>query len=150
MKTTIPAPGGEGRVAPARDAETRRRLAWEIAMAGGYQTTGESATSGAGGWINGIGDKDTLLIGLAHLRTFFEGIEWWHLEPATLTLADAEVFALQEDNGQAVILYFPNGTEDASLPPALTGGKNVTWFNPHTGSFAPAPDTQGDWACSIA
>ncbi|MBK8478060.1 MAG: DUF4038 domain-containing protein, partial [Opitutaceae bacterium] len=34
---------------PARDAASRLRLAWQIALAGGYQTTGERA-DGLGGW----------------------------------------------------------------------------------------------------
>jgi len=50
---------GENRKAPARSAETRARIAWEIYLAGGYQTTGERADRGTGwgpdtggGWIN--------------------------------------------------------------------------------------------------
>ena len=47
-------------------ADTLRRMAWEIVMAGGYQTTGETARRGTnvwpdtgGGWMNGRGD-DTM------------------------------------------------------------------------------------------
>ena len=36
-----PFPWGEKRLWPARIADNRRRLAWEISMAGCYQTTGE-------------------------------------------------------------------------------------------------------------
>jgi hypothetical protein len=47
-----PFPWGEARKWPARVADNRRRIAWEIAMAGGYQTTGERANvPGYGGWI---------------------------------------------------------------------------------------------------
>ena len=56
-----------------RAAETRRKDAWEISMAGCYQTTGESARRGTGvapdtggGWVNGRGD-DTMTM-LARLR----------------------------------------------------------------------------------
>ena len=38
-----PNPGGQARQWPARTADTRRRLAWEITMAGTYQSTGERA-----------------------------------------------------------------------------------------------------------
>src|SRR5436190_1993362 len=53
---------GEGRVAPARDADTRRRIAWEVTMAGCYQTTGESAANGLGGWVNGRGDDSMRML----------------------------------------------------------------------------------------
>src|SRR5262245_39127724 len=74
-----PARWGGGRKAPARSADNRRRLAWEMYMAGGYQTTGERADTGTGwgpdtggGWINGRGDASMkMLTGYAHIRTFF-------------------------------------------------------------------------------
>ena len=50
-------------------AETRRKDAWEIAMAGCYQTTGESARTGTGvapdtggGWVNGRGDDSMTML----------------------------------------------------------------------------------------
>ncbi|MEW6750107.1 MAG: DUF4038 domain-containing protein [Candidatus Latescibacterota bacterium] len=53
---------GGNRRAPSRSADNRRRLAWGIHMAGGYQTAGERADTGTGwgpdtggGWINGRG-----------------------------------------------------------------------------------------------
>lgn len=77
-----PGPWGGARIAPARSAETRRRLAWEMVMAGCHQTTGESAESGAGGWINGLGTKNELLGYHKHLREFFEAIPGWEtLQP---------------------------------------------------------------------
>jgi hypothetical protein len=39
---------GGNRRAPARSADSRRRLAWEIYMSGCYQTTGERANTGTG------------------------------------------------------------------------------------------------------
>jgi hypothetical protein len=39
---------GGNRRAPARSTDTRRRIAWEITMAGGHQITGERADTGAG------------------------------------------------------------------------------------------------------
>ena len=50
----------------SESADTLRRTAWDIVMAGGYQTAGESARRGTniwpdtgGGWMNGRGD-DTM------------------------------------------------------------------------------------------
>lgn len=83
-----PAWGG-GRKAPARSADNRRRLAWEISMASGYQTAGERANTGTGwgpdtggGWINGRGDDSMVLFrGYGHMVDFFTSLPWWTLEP---------------------------------------------------------------------
>ena len=78
------------RKAPARSADTRRRLAWGMYMSGAYQTTGERAdtsTAGGGpdtggGWINGSGDDSmTMLVGYGHVVDFFTSIPWWQLAP---------------------------------------------------------------------
>ena len=70
-------------------ADTLRRTAWDIVMAGGYQTTGETARRGTnvwpdkgGGWMNGRGDDTmTMLQGYAHMVEFFTSFEWWTTEP---------------------------------------------------------------------
>ena len=80
---------GGSRKAPARSADNRRRLAWGMYMAGGYQTTGERADTGTGwgpdtggGWINGRGDDSmTMLKGYGHIVDFFTALPWWRLEP---------------------------------------------------------------------
>ncbi|MDI9430706.1 MAG: DUF4038 domain-containing protein [Planctomycetota bacterium] len=80
---------GGGRKAPARSADNRRRLAWGMYMAGGYQTTGERADTGTGwgpdtggGWLNGRGDDSmTMLEGYGHIVDFFTALPWWRLEP---------------------------------------------------------------------
>jgi hypothetical protein len=65
--------------APGSDsAEVLRRTAWDIYMAGGYQTAGESARRGTnirpdtgGGWMNGRGDDtQTLFVGYGASGTF--------------------------------------------------------------------------------
>lgn len=78
-----PAKWGEGRTAPARSADNRRRLAWGMYMAGGYQTAGERAnTETGGGWINGRGDDSMIQFkGYGHIVDFFTSIPWWKLEP---------------------------------------------------------------------
>ncbi len=80
---------GGNRVAPARSADNRRRIAWGISMAGCYQTAGERADRGTGwgpdsggGWINGRGDDAmTLFLGYGHMVDFFTSFPWWELEP---------------------------------------------------------------------
>ena len=80
---------GGNRRAPARSADNRRRLAWGMYMAGGYQTTGERADTGTGwgpdtggGWINGRGDESMVMLkGYGRIVDFFTSIRWWKLEP---------------------------------------------------------------------
>jgi hypothetical protein len=80
---------GGNRRAPARSAENRRKLAWGMYMAGGYQTTGERADTGTGwgpdtggGWINGRGDESMVMLeGYGRIVDFFTSIPWWTLEP---------------------------------------------------------------------
>jgi hypothetical protein len=78
-----PFPWGEGCKWPARAADNRRRLAWEVTMAGCYQTARERANvPGYGGWITGRGeDGMAMLKGYAHLREFFERLPWWKFDP---------------------------------------------------------------------
>ncbi len=97
-----PAAWGGGRKAPARSADNRRRLAWGMYMAGGYQTTGERADTGTGwgpdtggGWVNGRGDDSmTMLQGYGHIVDFFTALPWWRLNP------DNDFF---EARGKAVV-----------------------------------------------
>jgi hypothetical protein len=143
---------GEDRTAPARKADNRRKLAWEIAMAGGYQTTGEYAGNGLGGWINGRGDDSmTMLRGYAHMVDFFTAFEWWTLNPQP-GLADGAM-CLADPNVRYVI-YLPQGGDAAF---SVDGAFVARWFNPRTGEWREAiadgkmwraPDAN-DWALLI-
>lgn len=142
-----PGPWGEGRTAPARIADTRRRLAWETVMAGCYQTTGESAQNGIGGWINGRGDKSmTMLQGYKHLKEFFEAFEWRKLEPSPELTNGGMCLA---EPGVRYVLYLPNGVESSALPTLDIQGNpasyRMRWYNPRSGQFEPKPDNSGDW-----
>ncbi|MHC4398697.1 MAG: apiosidase-like domain-containing protein [Planctomycetota bacterium] len=80
---------GGNRKPPARSADSRRRLAWGMYMAGGYQTNGERADTGTGwgpdtggGWLNGRGDDSmTMFVGYGHIVDFFTSLPWWELVP---------------------------------------------------------------------
>jgi len=138
-----PYPWGEKRVWPARIADTRRRLAWEMTMAGCYQTTGERADDGTGagpdtggGWVNGRGNETmTMLIGYRHMKDFFTSFPWWTLEPrddlageSTLLLAEA---------GKRYVAYLPKpGTGSFQL---AAGSYRARWFNPRTGAWHELP-----------
>jgi hypothetical protein len=145
-----------------RAADTRRRCAWEIAMAGCYQTTGETANRGVGfppdtggGWVSGRGDEAmTMLRGYAHLVDFFTSFDWWRLTPRN-DLARGGAFCLAE-TGKLYAVYLPR---PASVTLALgSGNYHARWFNPRSGQWSdapvasgprwtpPAPADDGDWA----
>jgi len=147
---------------PTRSADNRRRLAWEMAMAGTYQTTGERADRGTGwgpdtggGWINGRGDDTmVMLAGYARMVDFFTGFEWWRLEPRN-ELVTHGLLCLAEP-GQRYVVYFR-----WKMPAAIRlepGRYRARWYNPRTGDWvgigivegpswtSPAPADGEDWA----
>jgi len=147
---------------PGDSAETLRRTAWDIAMAGAYGTAGETARRGTGiwpdtggGWVNGRSDDSTtMLVGYSHMVDFFTGFEWWKTEPHD-ELVDNGAWCLAEP-GQTYAVYLPHGgTVTVKLEP---GRYRAQWFSAFTGEVVPigtvdgpswtspkAPDTN-DWA----
>jgi hypothetical protein len=160
-----PFPWGEKRLWPARIADNRRRLAWEMCMAGCYQTTGERANDGTGagpdtggGWINGRGNETmTMLIGYRHMMNFFTSFPWWSLEPRD-DLAGENTLLLA-DPRHVYAAYLPKGgTATFTIAAGIYRAK---WFNPRTGAWSrpievkhaldgpwtsPVPADAGDWA----
>lgn len=123
--------------APAASADADRRAAWEMAMAGCYQTTGETAKRGTGvppdtggGWVNGRGDSTmTMLEGYAHMVRFFTSFPWWRTNPHD-ELVDRG-FCLA-DSGSLYVVYLPDGGKvTLKLGP---GRYETKWFNPRTGA----------------
>jgi hypothetical protein len=132
---------------PAADADGDRRAAWEIAMAGCYQTTGETAKRGTGvppdaggGWVNGRGDDAMVLLKLqAHMVEFFTSFEWWKAEPHD-ELVDSGAFCLAEP-GRLYAVYLPHG---GAVTVTLEAGRyEVSWFNARTGVFSDTPAAEG-------
>jgi hypothetical protein len=123
-----------------RAAETRRKNAWVIYMAGGYQTNGESARRGTGvapdtggGWVNGRGDDAmTMLTGYGHIVDFFTAFDWWNCEPLNTSVLAGSACCLGKP-GTLYILYFRAGGR-ATL--RLTQDRyRVKWYNPRTGQW---------------
>ncbi len=143
-------------------ADADRRAAWEMAMAGTYQTTGETAKRGTGvwpdtggGWVNGRGDDSMVMLqGYAHMVDFFTSYEWWKAEPHDELVNNGD-FCLAEP-GKLYVVYLPmGGSVTVNLEP---GQYQATWFNARNGerlaiaaakgpawTSPPAPDS-GDWA----
>lgn len=133
--------------APAASPDANRRAAWEIAMAGGYQTTGETAKRGTGmgpdtggGWVNGRGDDTMVMLkGYAHMVHFFTSFEWWKADPHD-ELVNNDTFCLAE-LGRLYVIYLPHGGNvTTQLEP---GHYTVQWFNPRSGDYVAAPVAEG-------
>ena len=155
-------PKGSTSYPDGASADANRRAAWEMAMAGTYQTTGETAKRGTGvwpdtggGWVNGRGDSTMVMLeGYAHMVEFFTSFEWWKADPHD-ELVDHGAFCLAEP-GRVYAVYLPKGGEVAVK--LGTGRYPASWFNPRTGktTLLPAADgpvwtspkapDSGDWA----
>ena len=131
---------GGNRKWPARTADNRRRLAWGMYMAGGYQTTGERADTGTGwgpdtggGWLNGRGDDSMVMLeGYGRIVDFFTSIPWWTLEPdddlievrdgRPVKTSLTHLVYTRDKDGQAML--YLNGKQAAT---ATAGGDMSNW-----------------------
>ncbi|HEY6290623.1 MAG TPA: DUF5060 domain-containing protein [Terriglobia bacterium] len=131
----------------SESADTLRRTAWDIVMAGGYQTAGESARRGTniwpdtgGGWMNGRGDDTmTMFMGYGHMVDFFTGFDWWKTDPHD-ELVDNGNYCLAEP-GLIYAVYLPHaGKVTVQLQP---GQYQAFWFGAFTGEKINLPDAPG-------
>ena len=141
--------------APQPDSESAdvlRRTAWEITMAGAYQTAGETARRGTnvwpdtgGGWMNGRGDDSmTMLQGYAHMVDLFTSFEWWKTEPHD-ELVNKGNYCLAEP-GKVYVIYLPRGGRATVQLPG--GTYDGMWFDPSTGEKIALPSVRGPLWCS--
>ena len=155
--------------APGSDsADELRRTAWDIVMAGAYQTTGETVREGTniwpdmgGGWLNGRGDDTmTMLVGYKHMVDFFTSFQWWKTNPHDELVSNGD-YCLAEP-GKIYVIYLPHGGQTtvqlqkgdytAYLYSAVTGEKidlpdvhGTPWTSPPPPERNGLPDTN-DWA----
>ena len=152
-----------------RKADTRRRCAWEIYMAGAYQTNGEQEHTGTGmkedtggGWVNGRGDDSmTMFKSFVYIVDFFTYFEWWKTEPHNELIfsydnygtkpidyftesgdrvTEFEAFCLAEP-GKTYVFYLPaGGNVNAKLEP---GSYSVKCLNPRDGEISEPADIEG-------
>ena len=131
----------------SESADTLRRSAWDIVMAGGYQTTGESARRGTniwpntgGGWMNGRGDDTmTMLKGYAHMVDFFTSFDWWETNPDDQLVSPGQ-YCLAKP-GEIYAVYLPHGGR--TLIELKSGQYKAAWFNPLTGDWISLPTAAG-------
>lgn len=146
---------------PGDSADTLRRVAWDIAMAGAYGTAGETCRRGTniwpdagGGWINGRSDDETTMLnGYAHMVEFFTSFEWWKAEPHD-ELVNNGAYCLAKP-GETYAVYLPLHPECARTDDySHKGCGNVTiqlepgtydakWFRPLTGQSLTLPPVNG-------
>jgi hypothetical protein len=152
---------------PGSDSsDVLRRTAWDIVMAGGYQTAGETARRGTniwpdmgGGWMNGRGDDTmTMFLGYGHMVDLFASFEWWTTNPHDELVSNGD-YCLA-DPGKVYAVYLPHG---GKVSIQLQSGRyHAFWFNAMTGEKIGLPPFEGsswtspdapdsnDWALLIA
>ena len=140
---------------PGDSADTLRRTAWEIAMAGAYGTAGETARRGTniwpdtgGGWMNGRSDDTTTMLnGYAHMVDFFTSFEWWKTEPHD-ELVNNGAYCVAEP-GRAYAVYLSKG---GKVTVALQPGRyRAEWFSAMTGEVVPIGTVDGpSWTSPAA
>lgn len=133
---------------PGSDSsDVLRRTAWDIVMAGGYQTAGETARRGTniwpdtgGGWMNARGDDTmTMFLGYGHMVDFFTSFEWWRTNPHD-ELVNNGNYCLA-DPGETYAVYLPHaGSVTVKLEP---GHYQAYWFSAMTGEKIDLPDVTG-------
>lgn len=131
--------------APGSDsADVLRRTAWDIVMAGGYQTAGETCRRGTniapdtgGGWMNGRGDDTmTMFLGYGHMVDFFTSFDWWKTDPHD-ELVDNGAYCLAKPH-EIYAVYLPKGGKvTIKLEPATY---NAEWFSALSGEKITLPD----------
>lgn len=128
-------------------ADVLRRTAWDIAMAGGYQTAGETARRGTniwpdtgGGWMNARGDDTmTMFLGYGHMVDFFTGFEWWKTNPHD-ELVNNGNYCLAVP-GKTYAVYLPHaGRVTVQVQP---GRYRAFWFSALTGEKIDLPNVDG-------
>ena len=135
-----PGPGSES-------ADVLRRTAWDIYMAGGYLTAGETCRRGTniwpdtgGGWLNGRGDDTmTMFVGFGHIVDFFASFEWWKADPHDELVSNG-AYCLAKP-GEVYAVYLPKeGDVTVRLGP---GTYSAHWFAPNTGEVLPLAPASG-------
>jgi len=150
----------------SESADTLRRTAWDIVMAGGYQTTGETARRGTniwpntgGGWMNGRGDETmTMLQGYSRMVDFFTSFDWWKTDPHD-EVVNKPNYCLAAP-GEIYAIYLPHGGR--AIVRVKSGSYSAAWFNPSSGErislppaqgpvwTSPAAPTNSDWALLLS
>ncbi len=135
--------------APANQdsADVLRRTAWDIVMAGAYQTAGETARRGTnvwpdtgGGWMNGRGDDTmTMFLGYGHMVDLMTSFDRWKTNRHHEFVNNGN-YCLA-DPGKIYAVYLPHG---GKVTIHLQPGKyQAYWFNAFSGETIPLSPVNG-------
>lgn len=137
--------GTASKVRPdGRSALNRSQLAWEICMAGAYQTTGERADFGTGagadsggGWINGRGNDSMTMLPLYRImKECFERTRYWELLPRNELVSFGNLCLANE--GKEYLVY--TRAQHCRLQLPANQRYSVLMIDPLTGEATPQPD----------
>jgi hypothetical protein len=131
-----------------RDGLNRSQLAWEICMAGAYQTTGETAEYGTGagentggGWINGRGNnKMTMLRYYRIMKDCFEKTRYWELEPSNDLISFGNMCLANP--GKEYLIY--TRAQHCRLQLGPNEKYTVMMIDPQTGEETRLPDADSN------
>ncbi len=158
------------------DLESIRHASYDIAMAGGYLVTGFGTTYFGGNRDPGPFDlhaakNDDWEEDLGHIRTLFESLEWWKLEPrddllnaaasrgddrthrldpggrrGQLVLPPAVAYWTLAEPGRQYVAYVRGIDGEATLTPGIVEGGpyRLRQFDPRTGRFDDLGTRPGD------
>jgi hypothetical protein len=136
------------------NADWVRRCHWAIALAGGYATYGDWS-GGISYFYMGEPGPGRAAPQLRHLRTFFEALPFWQLEPHDELVQNGFCLAMP---GKCYAFYFPRGgTCEVESVAELNLPLQTRWFDPRSGSWQKGPrlhpglnklttPTEEDWA----
>ena len=138
------------------NADWVRRCHWSIALAGGYATYGDW-TTGTPFYTGQIG-QGKAPVQLRYLRKTFESLPYPRMEPHN-ELVGKNAFCLAKE-GEAYLIYMPDGKETVLRAVPATRGYKITWINPRTGRqinprkaaterMTLRPPSPDDWAAIV-
>jgi hypothetical protein len=134
-----------------------RQCHWAIAMAGGFATYGDWGKRA--GYYIGEPDAGIAATQLKHLRTFFESIGSYELEPVNRRMPGG--FCMTDRKPTLLVGYLPEGRATRIDLHGLEGSLVLEWYDTRTGTRrAPIggaggaqvplePPSLDDWAFTI-
>lgn len=126
--------------------EIYRKGGWAFLTGGGFFTYGERriAWDKPASWsrdLNTPGAKE-----MTHVRTFWDAIEWWEMEPKNSLVSTG--FCLAQP-GREYVIYLPSGGGVNVDLSAASGSLDVAWFNPRNGLTSKSGKVAAGGLCSF-
>lgn len=127
-----------------------RRGAWQIAISGGYFSTGNTATyTGGSNTYNSCGLAGTGVSQMRHLHDFWtkNTIPYWQMVPQNSLVTNGARCLVQAND--TYVCYKEGGDSFTLNLTGATGTFSASRFNPRDGSFTTLPDVSGGSAITL-